>query len=350
MLVFKNKKPSLTQSAPTKDTMPDPLRKNHLSEQNPHPLSAQPQKSCTQTSWSLRLKQGLAYSRNKLNKSLALMVGGGKINDDLYEELETALLMSDMGIEATTVLLKKVRDKVSYHGLKDVNELKAGLKEALCELLTPLERRINIDQTKPYVWMIVGVNGAGKTTTIGKLAYQIETAERRVICGAGDTFRAAAKEQLIAWGQKYNIPVITQQKGDSAAVCFDTVEAAKARHKDVVLLDTAGRLPTQLHLMEELKKVQRVIKKSIPEAPHEVLLVLDANIGQNTLNQVAAFDDALGLTGLILTKLDGTAKGGVIAALASFRPVPVLFLGVGESVDDLKPFVAKDFVNAFFDD
>lgn len=350
MLVFKNKKPSLTQSAPTKDTMPDPLRKNNLSEQNPHPLSAQPQKNCTQTSWSLRLKQGLAYSRNKLNKSLALMVGGGKINEDLYEELETALLMSDMGIEATTVLLKKVRNKVSYHGLKDVNELKAGLKEALCELLTPLERRINIDQTKPYVWMMVGVNGAGKTTTIGKLAYQIETAERRVICGAGDTFRAAAKEQLIAWGQKYNIPVITQQKGDSAAVCFDTVEAAKARHKDVVLLDTAGRLPTQLHLMEELKKVQRVIKKSIPDAPHEVLLVLDANIGQNTLNQVAAFDDALGLTGLILTKLDGTAKGGVIAALASFRPVPVLFLGVGESVDDLKPFVAKDFVNAFFDD
>ena len=350
MFVFKNKKSSLAQPASSKDKTSN-QRESNLSGQEPHPLSAQPQeKNSTQITWTRRLKQGLAHSRNKLNKSLALMVGGGKISEDLYEELETALLMSDMGIEATTALLKKVRDKVSYRGLKDMNELKTTLKEALCELLTPLERRLNIDRTKPYVWMMVGVNGAGKTTTIGKLAYQIEIAERRVICGAGDTFRAAAKEQLIAWGQKYNIPVITQQKGDSAAVCFDTVQAAKARHKDVVLLDTAGRLPTQLHLMEELKKVQRVIKKSISDAPHEVLLVLDANIGQNTLNQVAAFDDALGLTGLILTKLDGTAKGGVIAALASFRPVPVLFLGVGESVDDLKPFVAKDFVNAFFDD
>ncbi|MBN3859984.1 signal recognition particle-docking protein FtsY [Neisseriaceae bacterium PsAf] len=301
-------------------------------------------------SWAFRLKKGLSKSRDKFNKSMASIVGGGQINEELCEDLETVLLTSDMGIEATEFLLKEVRDRVSFKGLKDANELRGALKEALFDLIKPLEEPLEITDDRPYVIMMVGVNGAGKTTTIGKLAHHFQNDNKSVILAAGDTFRAAAREQLLAWGERNNVAVIAQDKGDSAAVCYDTLEAAKARHKDIVLADTAGRLPTQLNLMEEIKKVKRVIQKSLPNAPHEIILVLDANIGQNTINQVIAFDEALELTGLIITKLDGTAKGGMIAALAKNRPIPIRYIGVGESIEDLKPFKAQEFVDAFFDD
>lgn len=301
--------------------------------------------------WAARLKQGLSKSRNQMAKSLASVFGGGKIDEDLYEELETVLLTSDMGIEATEKLLAQVRQRVTLKGLKNGNELRSALKEALYELLQPLQQPLSIPaDKKPFVIMMAGVNGAGKTTSIGKLAKYFQSQGKSVLLAAGDTFRAAAREQLQQWGERNNVTVIAQESGDSAAVCFDALEAAKARGIDIVLADTAGRLPTQLHLMEEIKKVKRVLQKSLPEAPHEVMLVLDANVGQNAINQVVAFDDALGLTGLIVSKLDGTAKGGILAALAAKRPIPVRFIGVGEGIDDLRPFDAKAFVDALIED
>ena len=300
--------------------------------------------------WTARLKQGLSKSRDKMAKSLAGVFGGGKIDEDLYEELETVLLTSDMGIEATEHLMDEVRRRVSLKGLSDGRELRQALKEAVYDLLAPLEKPLEIpDNGQPFVIMMAGINGAGKTTSIGKLAKYFQAQGKSVILAAGDTFRAAAREQLQEWGERNGVTVISQAKGDSAAVCFDAVEAAKARQIDIVLADTAGRLPTQLHLMEEIKKVKRVLQKSLPDAPHEIIVVLDANIGQNAVNQVVAFDDALGVTGLIVTKLDGTAKGGVLAALASSRAIPVRYIGVGESIDDLRPFNAKDFVDALLD-
>ena len=275
----------------------------------------------------------------------------GKIDEDLYEELETVLLTSDMGIEATEKLLAQVRQRVTLKGLKNGDELRSALKEALYELLLPLDQPLILpDDKKPFVIMMAGVNGAGKTTSIGKLAKYFQSQGKSVLLAAGDTFRAAAREQLQQWGERNNVTVIAQASGDSAAVCYDALEAAKARGIDVVLADTAGRLPTQLHLMEEIKKVKRVLQKSLPDAPHEVMLVLDANVGQNAINQVVAFDDALGLTGLIVSKLDGTAKGGILAALAAKRPVPVRFIGVGEGIDDLRPFDARAFVDALIED
>lgn len=300
--------------------------------------------------WVARLKQGLTKSRDKMAKSLAGVFGGGQIDEDLYEELETVLITSDMGMEATEYLMKDVRDRVSLKGLKDGNELRGALKEALYDLIKPLEKPLVLPETKePFVIMLAGINGAGKTTSIGKLAKYFQAQGKSVLLAAGDTFRAAAREQLQAWGERNNVTVISQTTGDSAAVCFDAVQAAKARGIDIVLADTAGRLPTQLHLMEEIKKVKRVLQKAMPDAPHEIIVVLDANIGQNAVNQVKAFDDALGLTGLIVTKLDGTAKGGILAALASDRPVPVRYIGVGESIDDLRPFDARAFVDALLD-
>ncbi|WP_024301202.1 signal recognition particle-docking protein FtsY [Pseudogulbenkiania sp. MAI-1] len=300
-------------------------------------------------SWTERLKAGLSKTRDKLGKSLAGLFGGGKIDEDLYDELETVLLTADMGVDATLHLLKDVRERVSLKGLKDAAELKGALKDSLNDLIGPLEQPLDTAGRKPYVIMMAGVNGAGKTTSIGKLAKYFQSQGKSVLLAAGDTFRAAAREQLIAWGERNNVTVIAQQSGDSAAVCFDAIKAAQARGIDIVLADTAGRLPTQLHLMEEIKKVKRVIQKALPEAPHEVMLVLDANIGQNAINQVKVFDEALGLTGLILTKLDGTAKGGVIAAIAKQNPVPLRFVGVGEGIDDLRPFNARDYVDALFD-
>ncbi len=301
-------------------------------------------------SWAARLKQGLTKSRDKMAKSLAGVFGGGQIDEDLYEELETVLITSDMGMEATEYLMKDVRDRVSLKGLKDGNELRGALKDALYDLIKPLEKPLVLPETKePFVIMLAGINGAGKTTSIGKLAKYFQAQGKSVLLAAGDTFRAAAREQLQAWGERNNVTVISQTTGDSAAVCFDAVQAAKARGIDIVLADTAGRLPTQLHLMEEIKKVKRVLQKAMPDAPHEIIVVLDANIGQNAVNQVKAFDEALGLTGLIVTKLDGTAKGGILAALASDRPVPVRYIGVGEGIDDLRPFNAKAFVDALLD-
>ena len=300
--------------------------------------------------WAARLKQGLTKSRDKMAKSLAGVFGGGQIDEDLYEELETVLITSDMGMEATEYLMKDVRDRVSLKGLKDGNELRGALKDALYDLIKPLEKPLVLPETKePFVIMLAGINGAGKTTSIGKLAKYFQAQGKSVLLAAGDTFRAAAREQLQAWGERNNVTVISQTTGDSAAVCFDAVQAAKARSIDIVLADTAGRLPTQLHLMEEIKKVKRVLQKAMPDAPHEIIVVLDANIGQNAVNQVKAFDEALGLTGLIVTKLDGTAKGGILAALASDRPVPVRYIGVGEGIDDLRPFSAKAFVDALLD-
>ena len=317
-----------------------------VAEQAEAPAPVEEQK----LSWAARLKQGLTKSRDKMAKSLAGVFGGGQIDEDLYEELETVLITSDMGMEATEYLMKDVRDRVSLKGLKDGNELRGALKDALYDLIKPLEKPLVLPGTKePFVIMLAGINGAGKTTSIGKLAKYFQAQGKSVLLAAGDTFRAAAREQLQAWGERNNVTVISQTTGDSAAVCFDAVQAAKARGIDIVLADTAGRLPTQLHLMEEIKKVKRVLQKAMPDAPHEIIVVLDANIGQNAVNQVKAFDDALGLTGLIVTKLDGTAKGGILAALASDRPVPVRYIGVGEGIDDLRPFDARAFVDALLD-
>lgn len=299
--------------------------------------------------WAERLKSGLAKTRDKLGKNLAGLFGGGQIDEALYDELETVLLTADMGVDATQHLLKEVRERVSLRGLKDSSELKDTLRAVLQELIQPLESPLDTSGHTPYVIMMAGVNGAGKTTSIGKLAKYFQSQGKSVLLAAGDTFRAAAREQLQEWGERNNVTVIAQQGGDAAAVCFDAINAARARGIDIVLADTAGRLPTQLHLMEEIRKVKRVIQKAIPDAPHEIVLVLDANIGQNALNQVKAFDEALGLTGLILTKLDGTARGGIIAAIAKQRPIPLRFIGVGEGVDDLRPFSAHDYVDALFD-
>ena len=312
--------------------------------------TSEPSETEPKLGWAARLKQGLTKSRDKMAKSLAGVFGGGQIDEDLYEELETVLITSDMGMEATEYLMKDVRNRVSLKGLKDGNELRDALKEALYDLIKPLEKPLVLPDTKePFVIMLAGINGAGKTTSIGKLAKYFQAQGKSVLLAAGDTFRAAAREQLQAWGERNNVTVISQTTGDSAAVCFDAVQAAKARGIDIVLADTAGRLPTQLHLMEEIKKVKRVLQKAMPDAPHEIIVVLDANIGQNAVNQVKAFDDALGLTGLIVTKLDGTAKGGILAALASDRPVPVRYIGVGEGIDDLRPFNARAFVDALLD-
>ena len=315
--------------------------------------------------WLQRLKTGLTKSREKINSRLTILFSRGKIDDALYDELEEILLSSDVGVNATKKLIDDIRARVRKEKLSDATALKDALKGALIVLLSPLERRMDTgwpqaigsgprppgqaDSPKPKIIMFVGVNGAGKTTTIGKLAKWYQAQGKSVLLAAGDTFRAAAREQLMVWGERNNVAVITQEKGDSAAVIFDAIQAAKARGVDIVLADTAGRLPTQLHLMEEIKKVKRVIQKADPTGPHEILLVLDANTGQNGLSQVQIFDDALKLTGLVVTKLDGTAKGGVVAAIAGTRPISIPFIGVGETLDDLRPFTANDFVEALIE-
>jgi fused signal recognition particle receptor len=299
-------------------------------------------------SWAARLKQSLARTRNQLGKQLASLLGNGKIDDALYQELENTLLCADMGVAATQYLLEKVRERAQRENLQLAAQLRDALQQSLLELLAPLVKFIDTSGSRPFIIMLAGVNGSGKTTCIGKLAKYFQTQGKSVLLAAGDTFRAAAREQLQTWGERNNVTVIAQGNGDSAAVIFDAIHAAKARSIDIVLADTAGRLPTQLHLMEEIKKVKRVIAKTEPSAPHEILLVLDANTGQNAVNQVKAFDDALDLTGLIITKLDGTAKGGAIAAIARTRPVPVCFIGIGEKLDDLRPFDAREFVEALF--
>ncbi len=300
-------------------------------------------------SWSARLKAGLARTRAALGGGLGALLGRRKVDEALFEELEAALLTADCGVEATQALIEGLRARARKERLEDGEALKGALKQALLELVAPLERALEAARTRPFVIMVAGVNGSGKTTSIGKLAKWLQSQGLSVLLAAGDTFRAAAREQLAAWGERNGVPVIGQAGGDPGAVVFDAIGAALARRIDVVIADTAGRLPTQLHLMEEIKKVKRVAAKALPGAPHEVLLVLDANTGQNALAQVKAFDEALGLTGLVLTKLDGTAKGGVVCAIARQRPVPLRFVGVGEGIDDLRPFAARDFVEALVD-
>jgi fused signal recognition particle receptor len=301
------------------------------------------------TSWAARLKAGLARTREVLNADLGGLLGRRRIDEALFEELETALLAADCGVEATRALLDDLRARVKKLRIEDGAALKSALKAVLLERLAPLERRLDTSAHKPCIIVVAGVNGSGKTTSIGKLAKWFQLRGASVMLAAGDTFRAAAREQLAAWGERNGVPVIGQQGGDPGAVVFDAIGAAQARGVDVLIADTAGRLPTQLHLMEEIKKVKRVIAKAMPGAPHETLLVLDAGTGQNALAQVKAFDEALGLTGLVLTKLDGSAKGGMILGIAASRPIPLLFVGIGEAIDDLRPFSAAEFVEALVD-
>jgi fused signal recognition particle receptor len=297
-----------------------------------------------QRSWTERLKAGLGLSRDKLAGALTGVFARRKLDDAALDVLETALLTADVGVDATAHLLADLKSRWKSAG--EAADPRSELAGAMVDLLRPLERPLVIDAPRPFVIMLAGVNGAGKTTSIGKLAKWLQQQRLSVLLAAGDTFRAAAREQLAVWGERNGVAVIQQAGGDAASVMFDAIGAAKARGIDVVLADTAGRLPTQANLMDELRKIKRVIGKALDGAPHEVLLVLDANTGQNALTQVKAFDAAVGLTGLIVTKLDGSAKGGVVAAIAKHHPIPLKFIGVGEGVDDLRPFLAREFVEA----
>jgi len=350
---FRRKKP-----APVSDVAPAPevasaagLPDADAPAAVPAAAPAAPDEAATaapRAGWLARLKQGLSKTRGNLSG----LFSGVRIDETLYEELETALLVSDAGVETTTWLLDTLRETVRRERIEDPEGVRRALRSLLADLLRPLERPIDIDAATPLVMMIAGVNGAGKTTSIGKLAHHLQREGKTVLLAAGDTFRAAAREQLQQWGTRNSVQVIAQQGGDPAAVAFDAVNAGRARGTGVVMVDTAGRLPTQLHLMDELKKIHRVIGKAMPGAPHEVLIVLDGNTGQNMLAQVRAFDDAIGVTGLIVTKLDGTAKGGTLAALAHTRrdrPIPVCFIGVGEGIDDLQGFSADEFASALLD-
>lgn len=292
--------------------------------------------------WMQRLKSGL----RKTGSSITTVFTGTRIDEALYEQLEEALLMADTGVRATQWLLTDLKRRVKDSKATDPAAVKGLLADALTDLLRPLEKSLVIGQHQPTVIMVAGVNGAGKTTSIGKLTKHLANEGAQVLLAAADTFRAAAREQLGVWADRNLVEIVSQEGGDPAAVSFDAVTAGKARGKDVVLVDTAGRLPTQLHLMEELKKIRRVVTKADATAPHEVLLVIDGNTGQNALAQVRSFDDALQLTGLIVTKLDGTAKGGVLAAIAQERPLPVYFIGVGEKLEDLETFNAREFAQA----
>ena len=317
------------------------------SESKPDTITEVPEEAAPQRSWLDRLKNGLSRTRDQIG-ALGGLFSRRKIDEELLEELEATLLMADCGLEATKVLLTELRRRWKEEKLETGEQLQAALADALHALLLPLQEPLDAGTHKPFIIMLAGVNGAGKTTSIGKLAHHFQAQGKSVLFAAGDTFRAAAREQLMEWGRRNNVTVIAQDGGDPAAVAFDAISAARARNIDVVLVDTAGRLPTQLHLMEEIAKVRRVVQKAEPTGPHEVLLVLDANIGQNALAQLKAFDKAIGVTGLIVTKLDGTAKGGVIAAVARTHPTPLRFIGVGEGIEDLQPFNAREFVDALF--
>jgi fused signal recognition particle receptor len=292
--------------------------------------------------WFDKLKTGL----RKTGTGIQAVFVNAQIDEALYEELESALLMADAGVKATEFLLDDLRGRVKRQMATDATQVKKLLADAIADLLRPLEKPLVIGQFSPTVIMVAGVNGAGKTTSIGKLTKHLANEGASVLLAAADTFRAAAREQLLVWADRNTVEIVSQEGGDPSAVSFDAVTAGKARGKDVVLVDTAGRLPTQLHLMDELKKIKRVVTKADATAPHEVLLVIDGNTGQNALAQVRAFDETLGLTGLVVTKLDGTAKGGVLCAIARERPIPVYFIGVGEKLEDLETFNAREFAQA----
>jgi fused signal recognition particle receptor len=319
-------------------------------EQAPAASSTAQRPKSDRKSWLARLKDGLS----RTGSNISSLFVGVKVDENLFEELETALIMADAGMEATESLLGKLRNKVKKERIEDAQTVKHALRDLLAEHLAPLQKPFDAGTGQTRVVMIAGVNGAGKTTSIGKLAHHFQAQGHSVLLAAGDTFRAAAREQLIEWGSRNNVAVIAQDGGDPAAVAFDAVNAGRARKASIVMIDTAGRLPTQLHLMEELKKIKRVIGKADGDAPHEILLVVDGNTGQNAISQIKAFDAALTLTGLVVTKLDGTAKGGTLAAVAAgsqgVRPVPVYWIGVGESLQDLQPFVASEFAGALLGD
>ena len=342
-------------SPPESPSPPMPMPPVVLAPAEPEPVAPTsaptPTPAASRQTWMDKLRNGL----RKTGSSMAQVFTGTQIDDALYEELESALLMADAGVRATEFLLGDLKRRVKEARATDPALVKGLLAEALTDLLLPLEKALAIGLHQPTVMMVVGVNGAGKTTSIGKLTRHLADAEQTVLLAAADTFRAAAREQLAVWAERNDerasalgnrVEIVSQEGADPAAVAFDAVSAGKARGRDVVIADTAGRLPTQLHLMEELKKIKRVITKAEAGAPHEVLLVVDGNTGQNALTQVKAFDDVLGLTGLIVTKLDGTAKGGVLAAIARERPVPVYFIGVGEKLEDLQTFSAREFAQA----
>ena len=333
---FKKKITAETTAAPSSTATPEAVP----------PPAERPRES-----WMARLGKGL----RRTGQSISTVFTGTQIDDALYEELETALLMADAGIQATEYLLADLKQRVKDTHTTEPSAVKALLAASIAKLLKPLEKQLTIGAHKPTVIMVAGVNGAGKTTSIGKLTRHLSDSGASVLLAAADTFRAAAREQLAVWATRNTVEIVSQEGGDPGAVSFDAVTAGRARGKDVVLVDTAGRLPTQLHLMEELKKIKRVVQKADETGPHEVLLVIDGNTGQNALAQVKAFDEALGLTGLIVTKLDGTAKGGVLAAIALWgqgrvaaggSTVPVYFIGVGEAVEDLETFSAQEFADA----
>ena len=347
--------PEIVESIEPVEIVPPPVELEPEPEPEPK-AEPQPQPESdpepTKSSWMSRLRQGLS----RTGQSLSTLFVGVKVDEDLYEELETALIMADAGVEATESLLTALRAKVRKEKITEAEGVKKALKEVLTEHLKPLEKAFPLQSTatKPLVVMISGVNGAGKTTSIGKLAHTFQQQGASVLLAAGDTFRAAAREQLVEWGNRNNVEVIAQEGGNPGAVAFNAVTAGKARDTGVVMVDTAGRLPTQLNLMEELKRVKRAINKADEGAPHECLLVIDGNTGQNALTQIKAFDAAVELTGLVVTKLDGTAKGGILAAVAAgsngVRPIPVYWIGVGEGVHDLQPFVASEFAAALLGD
>jgi fused signal recognition particle receptor len=334
---FRKKAP--TPPAPALPEAPAPQPEAIAPTPVPAPV---PPVAAPRQGWLDKLKTGL----RKTGSGIATVFTGTQIDDALYEELESALLMADTGVKATTHLLADLKRRVKESKTTDPAAVKGLLADAIADLLAPLQKPLVIGEHKPTVVMVAGVNGAGKTTSIGKLTRHLADGGATVLLAAADTFRAAAREQLAVWADRNTVEIITQQGGDPAAVSFDAVTAGKARGRDVVLVDTAGRLPTQLHLMEELRKIKRVVQKADASAPHEVLLVIDGNTGQNALMQVKAFDEVLQLTGLIITKLDGTAKGGVLCAIAREKPVPVYFIGVGEKLEDLETFDAREFAQA----
>jgi fused signal recognition particle receptor len=298
-----------------------------------------------------RIKSGLSRTKANLTEQLGdLFLGAKEIDDDLLEEIETTLLMADIGVEATTEIIERLTDRVERKQLKDAEALKEALKQELGDLLGGVEHPLRLPEKKPAVILMVGVNGVGKTTTIGKLAKKYQTEGKSVMLAAGDTFRAAAVEQLQVWGERNSVPVVAQHTGaDSASVIFDALQSAQSKGVDVLIADTAGRLQNKDNLMQELQKVVRVMQKLDPDAPHEVMLVLDAGTGQNAISQAKQFKESVGVTGITLTKLDGTAKGGIIFAIAKQFGLPIRFIGVGEQVDDLRPFEADEFVHALFD-
>lgn len=319
-----------------------PFRKDRPSEASAEPAEVKP---------FAKLRDRLRRTRQGLVGGLAGLFAGRKLDDETLEELEGRLLLADVGVDVTNQLMKRLTERVTRRQLNDIPTLVQALRDELLSILLPCQQPWQPSESFPYVILTVGVNGVGKTTTIGKLAKKLQSDDLSVLLAAGDTFRAAAVEQLQVWGERNRIPVIAQQSGaDSASVIYDAIQAAKARQVDVVIADTAGRLHTQSNLMEELKKIKRVIGKVDAEAPHDVLLVVDASTGQNALNQAVQFHEAVGVTGLVLTKLDGTAKGGIVFAIAQRLGLPIRFIGVGEGIEDLRPFDAAEFVAALLDE